>query len=530
MLRPFHLVLCALVLLSVGKAVAQMPSKEASSRAIAKHPQLGKVGSPFNVEFMRRLKVRADEQPRFLTDKDWPLKLADEVSQIIENYEARPEIEFKVLLIIKRHSDTCHPLFLPVRATMTEEDIQAARRCFEIHTPDLVHEATRGRVRFIPSVVVSDRPLRCLNPSRLDSAEYMSAELVNELSDISKPGQYDSAGYYFLHYDTASGYRAPRAGYGVGGYSAQEGIGIFAVSSAGRMNPRDEIFLHEWMHGLDGYYGGKNGVRLPKGALHGGSNYDAHYSQAKTWRPQDTFKGYMEWYRDILNCQVPESSGFSGHGSTAWRHGPLRDEGRTRGTKFPAADLPVTTYPEWVLEVMKGDLSHAELAASELPAAMKPGPITAGDQPWELESWARSAGTEAHYSAADGGTFTLECAQGDHSSIMHEASVLPSANYVFTAEIKTTRAEIAQQGGKEAVLIEAGDSRSAKNLAGSVEWTLLVLPFTTKPDQTTVKLRLRMGGPGSLAMGKAQFRNVTLRRMAYPAARLIRVPMPAKTG
>ena len=502
-------------------AMAQSPSKQASAQAIAKYPELGKVGSPFNVEFMRRVKIRSAEDAKFLSDKSWPLKLADEVAKVIETYAAKPEIEFKVLLIIKRISDTTHPLFLPVRAEMTEEDVQAARHCFEIQTPDMVHEATHGKVKFIPTVVVSDKPLRSFNPERLDSAEYLDNELINELAAISKPGEYDSVGYYFLHYDTTSGYRAPRAGYGVGGYNGGAGIGMFAISSAGRMNPRDEIFLHEWMHGLDGYYGGLKDVRLPKGALHGSSNYDAHYGIAKAWRPQDSFKGYMDWYKDILNCEVPESEGFSGHGSKAWKHGPMCTEGRRRGPKFPTVDLPVSEYPEWVYELMKGDITHAQLTPVET-AVVKPGTITADQKPWRLESWAKSAGTTARYAETEGGTFTLECERGDHASIVQEAEVQPLANYVLTAEVKTTRVKIEQSGGRQAVLLEAGASRSSKDLAEAADWTPVVLPFTTKPDQSSITLRLQMGGPGSLTTGKAQFRKVKLQKVGYPARRLIR--------
>lgn len=400
---------------------------------------------------------------------------------------------------------------------MTDEDVQTARHCFEIQTPDMVREATQGRVKFTPTVVVSDKPLRCFNSQRRDSAEYVGDELVNELATLSKPGEYDSVGYYFLHYDTASGYRAPRAGYGVGGYNGGTGIGMFAISSAGKMNPRDEIFLHEWMHGLDGFYGGKKDVRLPKGALHGSGNYDAHYGVAKAWRPQDTFKGYMEWYRDILNCHVPEDGGFVGHGSKAWKYGPLRDEGRHRGPKFHTANLPVGQYPPWVHELMKGDLSHAKLSPDELVTAIKPGAIAADAKPWRLESWAKSAGTKARFAESDGGTFTLECDKGDHAAIAQDAPVLPSTNYVLTAEVKTTHIEIVQAGGKYSVLLEAGDSRSAKNFSGSMEWTPIVLPFTTKPEQISIAVRLQMGGRSSLASGKAQFRKVTLQKVGYPA-------------
>jgi hypothetical protein len=69
------------------------------------------------------------------------------------------------------------------------------------------------------------------------------------------------------------------------------------------LNPRDEIFLHEWIHGLDGFYGSKIGVRLPTGVLHDTS--DLGYRE-KPWRPGDTFRGWMEWYWDYLNGKAAD--------------------------------------------------------------------------------------------------------------------------------------------------------------------------------------------------------------------------------
>ncbi len=500
-------------------AWTQVPSKDVSAQAVAKYPQLGKVGSPFNEEFMRRVKIRTAENPTFAKDKTWPLQLADEVAKVVDFYAAKPEIEFKVLLIIKRYSDTYHPLFLPIRAEMTEDDIAKARHCFEIQTPDMVHDITRGKVKFTPAVIVSNEPLHCFAPKRRDSAEYMGEELGNELASIAKPGEFDSVGYYFLYFDSASGYKIPRAGYGVGGFNGTLGAGTFAVGSASGMNPRDEVFLHEWMHGLDGFYGSKSGVKLPKGALHGSGNYDAHYSQAKAWRLQDTFRGYMEWYKDILNCQVPDGDGFVGHGEVAWKHGPMRDEAKRSGRKYSTSPLPKGEYPGWVYELMKGDLTHAQLGPTILPAELRAGEISKDAKPWHLESWSGSTKTTARYAESDGGTFTLDCASGNHASICFEAPLQPSSNYVFTAEVKTVRVKVEQTGGKYSALIAAGDSQSTKDLSGSVDWTRLVLPFTTKQDPSSVSLRLQIGGRGSLASGRACFRDVKLQKVGYPDAR-----------
>jgi hypothetical protein len=109
-----------------------------------------------------------------------------------------PEIEFKVLLVIKRESDTYSPLFLPLKARMTDVEVANARRCFEVETPAMVSEITGGKVRLIPTVYVSEKALRIFEPKRLDSAEYYPPELLNEFYTLAKPGDYDSVGCYFL--------------------------------------------------------------------------------------------------------------------------------------------------------------------------------------------------------------------------------------------------------------------------------------------------------------------------------------------
>ncbi len=518
------LLTCVLLALCSGRSEAQMPPAASSKRAIALHPELGKEGSPFNVEFKRRWRIRQAENPAFVKDQDWPLKLAEEVASVIHEYAPEPEIEFKVLLIIKQFSDTWHPLFLPVRAEMTERDIAAARHCFEIQTPDMVHEATKGRVRFAPTVHISSKPLRIFQSGRLDSAEVDHKELIAELAELAKPGDYDSAGCYFLHYDTTSGYRTPRAGYGMGGYYAGVGIGAFAISSAGHMNPRDEIFVHEWMHGLDGFYEKKEGVRLPNGMLHGAGNYDARYSEARAWRPNDTFQGYMEWYADILNGRVPEpGGGFSGLSSVAWKHGPMRDSARKSGARFEKHDGPQGNYPEWVHELMRGDLTRAELSAWELPLPSQKISIEQGSSPWRLESFRKTASTRAGFSPQkEADVMTLECEEGDKAAIVCDAEVAPSANYLFSVEVRATQLEIVQQGGVQAIVIGAAESSLSREVVEKRDWTVMRVPFTAKPGTTTARLRLQMGGDGSLTRGSVQFRHIKLERIGYPATRLIR--------
>ncbi len=414
-----------------------------------------------------------------------------------------PEIEFKVLLIIKRKSDSYSPLFLPIRADMTKGEVERARRCFEVETPAMVKEITKGRVKFTPTVHVSEEPLRVWDPTRLDSAEYYAPELINELRTLAKPGEYDSVGYYFLHYDTASGYMIPRAGYGVGGYDAKHGLGMFAVNCAFEMDTRDEIFLHEWMHGLDGFYGAKAEVKLPKGMLHGAED---HNYPSRFWRPKDKSRGYMHWYRDYLNGNINENGQMVGLGSTAWQHNAIREDARKRISQYEQSELPIKPYPEWIYDLMRGDLGNAELGPSLLedPASL---------DRWKPEMWNPNAGTTAERLKDEQGTFVIENPTPNDAGLVQTVRLRPFSNYVFTAEVSTEGIEITEKGGRHSAILSANGSVSAKDMSGSNPWTPIVLPFTTGPNAEKTTLKLAVGGFCSVAKGRAYFRNVQVRQI-----------------
>lgn len=426
--------------------------------------------------------------------------------------DTKPEIVFKVLLIIKRQSDSYSPFFLPIRSCMTDSEVALARPCFEIETPAMVNKITPGRVRFAPTVLLSKKPLRVFDPKRLDSAEYYRPELLNELRTVAKPGEFDSVGYYFLHYDTASGYRIPRAEFGVGGFDASHALGLFAVNCAPHLNPRDEIFLHEWIHGLEGFYGNKPGVKVARGGADGAG---LHGYKEKPWHPSDTFRGWMEYYRDSLNGDVREGSQLTGLGSVSWQYGPMRLQARKVASNYRPSKLPIGTYPPWIYELMKGDLSHAVLGPPLLEKHLDPGKLSDSSS-WHLEVWDQNAGTEARITPEESGTLTIHNPRPNNAALVRKISLKPFANYVFIADVRTEGVEITEKGGRYAVNLYAGDSVSTKNLGGNQPWTTVVLPFSTgaKPDSYVLKIAL--GGFGSVARGKAFLRHAQVRRIAYP--------------
>lgn len=394
---------------------------------------------------------------------------------------------------------------------MTDDEVERVRRSFEVETPKMVNEITGGKVRFTPTVLISEKPYRLWHPGSLKTAGFYAEELLNELTTVAKPGDFDSVGYYFLHYDTASGYKVPRGGYGVGWYDTAHALGIFGVNCNPQMSPRGEIFLHEWMHGLDGFYGKKPGVKLPKGSLHGAVD---HGYVGKQGLPPDKGKGSMDWYRDYITANVKEGMTTSGLGSMAWKYGPPRNVALKLTANYRPANLPVGTYPGWVYELMKGDLSHAVLGPPIFKEQLEPGPIE--KTLWKLEMWNRKAGTTAAVDNTEGVALSINNPSPNSARLVRMVPLEPSMNYVFSADVKSEGVEITEAGGRYAVNLYAGDSVSTKDLSGSKDWTTVVLPFTTGPKAESCQLKLSIGGFASVARGRAYFRNVQVRLIGYP--------------
>ncbi len=413
---------------------------------------------------------------------------------------AAEPIEFRSLLIIKRHSEAWSPGLLPVRDSMSPEEIESARRCFEVETPDMVREITAGRVRFTARTLVSEEPLRLWNPDRRDSAEVSDREMLAEFSRLAKPGEFDSVGYYFLPRDRRSGYSAPRAGYGVGWYDGDFRLGMFAVHAT-VMNPRDEIFLHEWLHGLERHYHGKSGVKLPEGWLHGNRNYPGY--EEKPFRPQDTFHGWMTWYRDFMNGTIQGEGGPFGLGENAWRHGPIRS-GQPR--EFPAVRRPEKrAYPAWLLALMKGETKGAKLGPDLLPAqSVKP-----------LEGWSQWSWTKDVRVSEAAGAIVIRNEKPNHSVLSRKIRLEPERHYLFTAEVRGKEIEITEQGGRRGLDLAAMGSHAPGLITGSGEWREVSVPFSTGAKQGEISLELALGGRGSLARGAAAFRNPRLREILY---------------
>jgi hypothetical protein len=233
--------------------------------------------------------------------------------------QANATITFVVLLIIKREADIHSKFFRPVRNRMTDADIEAVTRAFRVYTAESVARLTRGRVAWLARVVVSDTPLRTVNGDK-DCACCGACNWYEDLDKYAPLGTCDGVFVYFKHIDDRTGYTLPRPfGLSIGpnmdaNWAGQSCVSWVEPSEWTRGSDTTDIFLHEWLHQLEGFYGEK-GVRLPKGGLHGAEQHGYTSRPPEFWRP---------WYRDFLNGTIREDGQLVGLGEKAWKRGTIR--------------------------------------------------------------------------------------------------------------------------------------------------------------------------------------------------------------
>jgi hypothetical protein len=175
----------------------------------------------------------------------------------------------------------------------------------------------------------------------------------------------------------------------------------------------------------------------------------------------------------------------------------------------------VGTYPDWVHELMRGDLTHAVLGPPHPGPRLAPGPVAASA--WKSWVWNASAGTAFRVVDEGGPAIAIASPSPNDASLTRTVALKPSTNYIVTAEVRTENVEITEAGGTFGATIHAGSSVTPRLLTGTQPWTRLVLPFTTGPKETGCQIKLALGGRGSVARGRAFFRNVQVRQVGYPA-------------
>jgi len=149
-----------------------------------------------------------------------------------------------------------------------------------------------------------------------------------DLKKHMEPGKYD--GIFVLWKDRDDRTKASlKGGFGwtIVAENAYQGAGFSCVNYC--VSPKDlmkgEVFLHEWLHQLESFYGSR-GAPLPKGGLHGNDNYGFKEDRDGSWK---------SWYRAFINAELRNGDGRQvGLGERVWLQGTMRDDINIRQPEF----------------------------------------------------------------------------------------------------------------------------------------------------------------------------------------------------
>jgi hypothetical protein len=392
-------------------------------------------------------------------------------------------LEWRVLLIVKAKGDVQPEGFPEVRYEMSKADVAAAKEVFAVYTPAFVKTLSHGRLTWKPEVVVSPTPLK--NVVKLGDGNWVGPECVAE--DIERyvtPGKYDGVFVYWKDSDDKTA-KNLKGGFGwsFGPTDAARGCGYSCVNFVRTGNfTRDsewtEVFLHEWLHQLEAFYGSK-GVKLPKGGLHGNDNYGFTHRN-----------GWKHWYEAFINAEVKEKDGTAvGLGEAAWRRGTIRDEQTMRLPEYLTAERRRGN----ILTDGSFEATGTKVWASRSWRANKEVSAVVGDQ--------KKAGRSAA---------VLRSTVGDDAMLYQKVATKPKTRYLFGGWVKTEKVEIDQTGGTMgASLSVAGGFEASRALTGTNDWTYVALVFNSG-DRKEVEVGPRLGHHGSVASGTAWFDDLVL--------------------
>lgn len=185
--------------------------------------------------------------------------------------EVPAPVEFDLLLIIKPTGSIPE---LDYSYTMTEEDIAAATKSYLEYFPALVTKLSKGTVKVNTTVKVSSRPVTTL--STINNSYWLSpGDAKEDVKEFTEIGQYDCVQTYYCLTGIGGDIM-----WGLGSYDFFEEVnyaGYSAIvyresfSTPEYLNPDSyahEIWLHEWMHSLEGFYYNVLGVRRPPHPAH----------------------------------------------------------------------------------------------------------------------------------------------------------------------------------------------------------------------------------------------------------------------
>lgn len=388
-------------------------------------------------------------------------------------------LEWKALLIIKTKGNIKAAGFPEANYQLKPADIAAVKQAFTAYTGDFVETLSAGKAVWKPTVVESKLPL--MSVSRIGDGTWVAPENVaDDIREFAKVGEYDNIFVYWKGSDDQTG-KTVKGGFGwsIGPTQEAKGCGFSCVNYCtpdqfSRESESTEVFIHEWLHQLEAFYGNR-GVKLPKGGLHGNDNYGFKHQN-----------GWKHWYKAFLTASLPDKTGL---GSQAWQTGNIRSE--------TAYHLP-------------GYIN----AARRRQNLLRNGSFEVGQGAgWNPRSWLKAnQNVSVQNKVAHDGKYALLLRSPVSDDLMayQTVRVKPFTRYLLAGWIKTDQVIVTDKDRQVGANLSVwGGYDSSQSLKGNHDWTYATLVFDSR-DRQQVEVGARLGHHSSITIGSAWFDDLVL--------------------
>ncbi|WP_437302666.1 hypothetical protein [Sorangium sp. So ce388] len=234
---------------------------------------------------------------------------------------ASVEFDFHGLLLVKPNTNVPGV----TQGSLSTSVVDAVQIAFEDRVAYWMDLITDGRVAWHGSSVVSSDPITSLSTS-VDDPNHLPAaiHLQPDVQSFVPRGEYDTVQVFFTPGDSKPG----GWGWGPGSsyysnytmWTTVNGKNTVASDWLSTVNSEPaEVFIHEPIHGLDGFYE-ERGIPLPEGLLDGGTAPNRYASSLIPGR------SWLHWYRDYwLGTVIASDDTYRGFGPRAFAEITPRD-------------------------------------------------------------------------------------------------------------------------------------------------------------------------------------------------------------
>jgi hypothetical protein len=249
--------------------------------------------------------------------------------------------------------------------------------------------------------------------------------------------------------------------------NAYKGAGFSCINNC--IAPKDimvgEVFLHEWLHQLEAFYGPR-GAWLPKGGLHGNSNYGFKEDRNGSWNA---------WYKAFINAELKNPDGRpAGLGERAWQLGTMRDDFNMRRPEF---------------------LTSAHRKANLLTNPS----FEEGTTGWAIDASGAAATIVDDPQPTRSKTLRLRSAAGTQLKVTQNVRGDPNSRYLLSGWVRTEKVPRGDEadgrpGAQIWVAHKAKFLRTTDFVFGDHDWIYRAVIFGTGPDRTEVEVGCRTSG------------------------------------